>query len=349
MLMLFRNYKGYLFWAGISFLFILIIFASTVGSAGISLKKSFYVLVKNIPITSTFLSNNLIDETSQLIILQIRLPRIFLSIFVGMGLSVVGNSFQAVFRNPMADPYILGVSSGAGVGAAVAIVLASQNTILAAPMITICAFIGALITMILVYRIAAVGYKIPTAALLLSGVGVNLFFSSILTIIMVFYRNQIEAIFMWMLGSFNAASWNQVFIIAPVIFIGSTILFLYSRDIDILSTGEEAAVSLGIENEKVKKILFVVTSLMISTCVASSGIIGFVGLIVPHFVKMIVGVNHREGILFSALFGAVFMLLADTLSRTLLAPIELPVGAVTALLGAPFFLMILVTKKQQVI
>jgi len=154
---------------------------------------------------------------------------------------------------------------------------------------------------------------------------------------------------MWMLGSFNATSWNQVWIIAPIILIGTSILFLYSRDMDVLSTGEETAVSLGIESDRVKRVLFITTSLMISSCVAFSGIIGFVGLIVPHLVKMMVGVNHRDTTILSALFGAIFMLLADTLARTLLSPVELPVGAVTALFGAPFFLMILMNKKRQVI
>ena len=335
-----------------AFLLLLLIFifmvliAITLGTASMSIGEAFYALIKPIPILGELITDE-ISTSSEVIIYKIRLPRILMASLVGMGLSVVGTSFQAVFRNPMADPYVLGISSGGALGAAIAMLLIAWGYSLPFSAVTIFAFAGALITSLLVYNIARVGNSLPTVNLLLAGIAISYLLSACLSILMVFNSNYMERIVFWTLGSFNAASYSQIGIVAPVIFIGSILMYGLSRDLNLMLTGEESAKSMGIEVEKVKKLIIIIGSLIVAAAVAFSGVIGFVGLLVPHMLRMILGPNHKSLIPFSALGGALFLLFSDTAARAILPSSELPVGAVTALIGAPYFIFLFLKYKKR--
>lgn len=330
-------------------LFLIIITATTLGSANIPIKESLYIILNKVPIINKFISIIGIPENHKLIILKIRLPRIILAALVGMGLSTVGLSFQAIFKNPMADPYVLGISSGAAVGAAFGFVLGFESTFLGASAITITAFLGSILTTVLVYNIARVKNKIPTNTLLLAGISVNFLLSSLLSIIMVFNRQEVERIVFWTMGSVSSASYTQILVLVPFLFIGILITLSFSKDLNIILTGDETAKSLGIEVETIKKILLISSSMIVAACVSVSGIIGFVGLIIPHIVRMLLGPDHRSLLPFSVVAGAAFMIISDTLARTLASPAEIPVGAITALFGAPYFIYLLIKNKKKVL
>lgn len=258
-----------------------------------------------------------------------------------MNLSVVGATYQGIFKNPMADPYILGISSGAALGSAISMVLGISSS-------PVFAFIGALLTTYLVYSIARVGNKAPTVNLLLSGVAVSFFLSSFLSIIMVLFTKQLDKIVFWGMGSLSIASWNKLLLVS-IISIPMVILIMsYSRELNIISTGEEAAKNLGIDTEKFKKKLLIITSILIAISVSYTGIIGFVGLIIPHTIRILYGSNHKTVLPMSCLYGMGFIIICDTLARTLIAPTEIPIGAITSFFGAPYFIYLLYKNKKKV-
>lgn len=330
-------------------LFITMILSSTFGAAKISSLQALYIICRKIPFITYFIKPINISESYYTIIYNIRLPRIVLAGLVGMGLSIVGTSFQALFKNPMADPYVLGISSGAALGAAIAITLGISGSFLGFGAVAVMAFAGSLITAFLVYNIARVGNRTPTVTLLLAGVTVSFFLSSIISLIMVFNYKQVDKIVFWMMGSFSASSFKQVILLIPFIFIGLIIILSFSRDLNIMLTGDDTANSLGIEAEVVKKVILAVSSAVVAACVSVSGVIGFVGLIVPHIIRMLVGPNHRILIPFSAVSGAIFMIVCDTLARSLASPSEIPVGAITSFIGAPYFIYLLMKSKKKVL
>ncbi|NOH17226.1 FecCD family ABC transporter permease [Clostridium cochlearium] len=328
-------------------LFISIVLSSTLGVANITFSKSMQILMSKIPFINKLLNVDNISETHKLIIINIRLPRIILSALIGAGLSVVGCVFQAIFKNPMADPYVLGISSGSALGASISIVMGISSMALGITGTTLFAFIGAIFTTVLVYFIAKTGTKLPTNTLLLSGVSVSFLFSSINSLIMIFNRDRVEQIVFWTMGSLASATWKQVISLFLFVIIGFILIIIYSRDLNLMLMGDETACSLGIEVNFVKKFLLIVSSIIIASCVSVSGVIGFVGLIVPHITRMIVGPNHKVLIPFSTLGGAIFMIICDTLSRILAPPAEIPVGAITALFGAPYFIYLLIKNKKR--
>jgi len=343
-----KTYK-YLFAAAFIILAFLMILSSTMGAANISFIESIKIMVSKIPWIDRLVEDENIRKSYRLIVLNVRMPRIFLSALIGTGLSIVGSTFQGMFRNPMADPYILGISSGASVGATIAIVLGLGGMVGGLGIIALFAFMGAILTALVVYNIARVGNRVPTLGLILAGVAVGFFLSSVVSMLMFFNRNQLERIVMWTMGSVSTATWSQVGILFPVVISGSIVILAFARDLNAMSTGEETAKSLGIEVERVKKILLAVSSLIIAFCVSTSGVIGFVGLIVPHSIRLIFGSDQRVVIPFSAVAGAIFMVTCDTLARNLIPPSEIPVGAVTSLIGAPFFIFMLYRNKKKVI
>lgn len=328
-------------------LFISIVLSSTLGVANITFSKSMQILMSKIPFINKLLNVDNISETHKLIIINIRLPRIILSALIGAGLSVVGCVFQAIFKNPMADPYVLGISSGSALGASISIVMGISSMALGITGTTLFAFIGAIFTTVLVYFIAKTGTKLPTNTLLLAGVSVSFLFSSINSLIMIFNRDRVEQIVFWTMGSLASATWKQVISLFLFVIIGFILIIIYSRDLNLMLMGDETACSLGIEVNFVKKFLLIVSSIIIASCVSVSGVIGFVGLIVPHITRMIVGPNHKVLIPFSTLGGAIFMIICDTLSRILAPPAEIPVGAITALFGAPYFIYLLIKNKKR--
>ncbi|MBU5485627.1 iron chelate uptake ABC transporter family permease subunit [Clostridium sp. MSJ-11] len=329
-------------------LLVITVMSSTLGVANINFYQSMKILSSKIPLFGKYINLEGISSTHKLIILNLRLPRIILAALIGAGLSLVGCVFQAIFKNPMADPYILGISSGSALGASIAITLGLNITFLGLNGVTSFAFTGAMLTTLLVYSIAKTGTKLPTNTLLLAGVSVSFLLSSIISLIMIFNREQVEQIIFWTMGSLNSANWKAVLSLLPFILIGGFLIFIFSKDLNVMLTGDDTASSLGVEVDKVKKILLVISSVIIAACVSVSGIIGFVGLIIPHMIRIIVGPDHRVLLPFTALGGGIFMIISDTLARTLAPPAEIPVGAITSIFGAPYFIYLLIKNKKKV-
>ncbi len=284
-------------------------------------------------------------EPAALILFQIRLPRVLAGAIVGASLSTAGVAFQGIFRNSMADPYVIGVSSGAALGAALAIVLGTSLGIPGLGDIPILAFLGALLTILVVYNVARVGPKVPVTTLLLSGIAFSIFLSAVVALLEVFAGWELHSLVFWLMGGFSYVELNELWIVTISASVGIIIIYLYARDLNILQLGEEEARHLGVETEKAKKILIVAGSLVTASVVSISGIIGFVGLIIPHITRLIVGPDHRILIPASMFVGAMFIMLCDALGRIVLAPIDLPVGIVTALSGGPFFIYLLKKRK----
>ncbi len=276
------------------------------------------------------------------ILVTVRLPRIILGLVVGMGLASSGTVFQGVLRNPLADPFILGTTGAATAGVMLANLFGIHNYYL-----LYCMALGfALLSIALVYRIALIDGKSPIQTLVLAGVIVGLFFNSFVFIVFsLFYRESFNVLF-YLLGTLAGGDSVLITISGIIIMVGFGVSWLLSRELNILTQGEEAAFHLGVEVESVKRILFVTGSTMAAACVAVAGMIGFVGLIVPHMMRVIFGANHRYLLPASALAGAVLLMATDAMARTLAPPTEIPVGALTALLGAPYFIYLLHSRQQ---
>ena len=266
---------------------------------------------------------------------NLRLPRIVLAVLVGAALSVCGAAYQSIFRNPLTDPYVLGISSGASLGAAIAILLGLQTFMLG---VGACALVTGIFTIVVIYRIASMGNRMHITTLLLTGVCITFLISAIISFLMVLHQDK--------MGSFASATWVDVAFVAPVVALGTATVIYYGRDLNLLLAGSETAKSLGVEVEKVKKRLLLLTTLMVAFCVSSCGVIGFVGLVVPHCIRIVVGPDNRKVVPLSVLVGGIFLLLCDTLARTLMIPAELPVGCLTALVGAPLFIYLLYKNKK---
>ena len=283
------------------------------------------------------------DIVNSQIFWQLRLPRVLMSVLVGAVLSVCGAAYQSIFRNPLTDPYVLGVSSGASLGAAVAILLGLEAFLWGVGGMALAA---ALATVWLIYRIASIGNRMHTTTLLLTGVCLTLLISALISFLMVLNQEKMDSIIFWTMGSFGSSSWTDVAVMAPVAVAGMGVVLWYSRDLNLLLAGSEAAKSMGCEVEKVKRVLLLATTLMVAFAVSSCGVIGFVGLIVPHAVRLVAGADNRRVVPYSMLCGALFVLVCDTLARYLLRPSELPVGSLTSMVGAPMFIYLLYRNKK---
>jgi iron complex transport system permease protein len=277
----------------------------------------------------------------EVIIFQIRLPRIFLGILAGLSLATAGTALQGLFKNPMADPYIIGIASGAAVGAALSIlVLPPIFSIYTTP---IMAFLGALFTIFLVYNIATVGGKIPVDTLLLTGIAVSLFLGAVLSFMMSIAGEALHNIFFWIMGGLWLANWTQVRIIVLPVLVCFCLIYLFAKDLNAMLLGEESAQTLGINVENAKRILLVLSAFITAAAVSFTGTIGFVGLIIPHITRILVGPDHRILFPASALVGGIFLVWTDALARLLG---EMPVGIITAFFGAPFFIYLLKKRKS---
>lgn len=274
---------------------------------------------------------------------NLRMPRIVLSVLVGAALSVCGAAYQSVFRNPLTDPYVLGISSGASLGAAIAILLGLEAYLLG---VGACALVSGLLTILVIYRIASIGNRMHTTTLLLTGVCITFLMSALISFLMVLRQDKMDSIIFWTMGSFASASWTDVAIVAPVVAVGIGVVLYHCRDLNLLLAGSETAKSLGVEVERVKKVLLLATTLMVAFCVSTCGVIGFVGLVVPHCIRLVSGPDNRRIVPYAIVVGALFLLLCDTMARTLLMPAELPVGSLTALVGAPLFIYLLYKNKK---
>jgi len=322
-----------------------VLFSLTLGSADLGFSQVIKVVTKSLPVIgSKFVYR--IDSIDRKIILDIRFPRIILSVLVGSALAVTGVVFQALFRNPMADPYVIGTSAGAALGATLAYALNLNFSFMSITSVPALAFTGALLTTVLVYNLARVGRKAPTTVLLLSGIAVASFMSSISSLIMILHKNEVHKILFFLMGGFSAGRWLHVYIMFPYTMLGLIIVSAFIRDLDIMLMGEEKAYHLGMDINRFQLIMTFSASLLVASAVSVSGIIGFVGLVVPHMVRLVVGPEHRFLLPVSALAGGFFLLVADTMARSIIAPLELPVGVITSFVGAPFFLYLLRKKKK---
>lgn len=284
------------------------------------------------------------DATTRAIVNDLRLPRAVLAMLIGAGLAVAGAVFQALLRNPLAEPYVLGVSGGAAVGAVAVIAFAATAP---AWLLPLAAFAGGVGTVLLVFRIAAsVGRSLDTRVLLLAGVVVGAFLNAVILLLLSLADVETfrSAIF-WMMGSLASATWPAVGLLAVYLLPALLALLAMARPLNLMAVGEETALYLGTRVEVVKRAAYVVASLLVAAGVAAAGVIGFVGLIVPHAVRLLWGGDHRLLLPGSALAGAAFLLLADTAARTIAAPSELPVGVVTALVGVPLFVVLLTRRR----
>ncbi len=323
----------------LSLLLILVILVSiTLGSVNVPPFRSIRILFQSI-----LGLKGAGSDTERTIILSLRLPRAILAGLVGAGLSVSGATFQALLRNPLADPYILGVSSGAAVGAIIAILLGLGTFSLGLPLAS---FLGALLTILVVFYFGRQDRKIHPHTLLLAGVITGSFLSAlIMFFISVSRREELHTILFWLMGDFSFSNARAILIIFPYILLGVVLLYLRSRHLNLILSGEETAIQLGVDVEKLKLISYLSASLITAASVSACGLIGFVGLIIPHSVRLIFGPDHRLLIPSAALLGASFLIASDTIARTLLAPVELPVGVITAAFGGPFFIYLLKTRK----
>lgn len=329
-------------------IFIGALFSLSVGSVAISPIEVFKVLLKlleHLLYPTSF--RNWIFSTEENIILQLRFPRIILAFLVGAELSSAGVLYQGIFRNPMADPYIIGASAGASLGATLGILFFSGIKIMQIGSIPFCAFMGAAGTIFLVYSLASIGGRTYSFTLLLSGVAVSSFISALVSFFMYFSNDKLHQIYFWLLGSFSSQGWNEVYLNLPYGIIGFILAYWNLRSINILQLGEETAFFTGVDTERVKKMTLAAASLLTASAVSVSGVIGFVGLIIPHITRVIIGPDYRQLFPLSALIGGFYLMLADTLSRVIIAPTELPVGILTALFGGPFFIYLLFQKKNK--
>jgi iron complex transport system permease protein len=286
-------------------------------------------------------------ETSRTILWAIRLPRTVLIALTGMALSGSGATYQGLFRNPLADPFLIGVASGAGLGAVIAMSINWPYSFWGLLAIPMAAFIAALLTVFIVYSLARVGRTVPTTNLILAGVAFSSFATSLTSFLMLRSTNEIRRALSWLMGGASQSDWTAIIAIAPYLFIGLGVLLISGQTLNLMQFGDEQAQQLGLNVTRAKTILLISASLATAAAVAFSGIIGFVGLIVPHVMRLWWGADYRRLIPLSIISGATALLISDIVARVVLAPQEIPVGIVTALVGAPFFLWVLRHAKNQ--
>ncbi|BBJ28588.1 FecCD family ABC transporter permease [Athalassotoga saccharophila] len=303
-----------------------------------------------VPIVDVFKSliGMKVPYTDKIIILQLRLPRVLLGLGVGAALSVTGNAFQAMLKNPLADPYILGVSSGAAFGAILANVIAQLYYPYFVFYMWIFAFVFGLLATAITYFVSRRHGKLPPTELILSGVIVNLMFGAGVTFLIVYGWRDVQITSFWLLGSLSGAGWHDVLLVG----ISSTAAVVFftaiSKYLNAMVAGEEEALYLGVNVEMMKLLIFVIGTLITAIAVSTSGIIGFVGLIIPHISRRLFGSDHRISTPASAIFGGVFLVACDTVARSAFTPAEMPIGTITALIGAPIFIYILRRRVQNV-
>jgi iron complex transport system permease protein len=286
------------------------------------------------------------DAMAATILRDIRLPRVLLAILVGAALAQSGAVMQGFFQNPMADPYIIGVSAGAALGAALASFMALNFWVLGLSATGLCAFVGALLVTGLVYAVSMRGGRLPITMVLLTGVAIGSLASALTSFLIITSGRDLHELLFWLMGSLSSRRWDHVQMAWPQVLAGVVLLQFFARDLNLVMQGEETAQHMGVDVERVKRILLVLSALLAASAVAVSGIIGFVGLIVPHLMRLIVGPDHRRLFPVSVLGGAILLVAADIVARTLMSPAEIPIGIITSLLGCPFFLWLLCRRQD---
>jgi iron complex transport system permease protein len=328
-------------------LIIALFLASAFGAVSISFPDIVKMTLNNVPGFDFDQTWRAVEET---IIFQIRLPRVIGGALVGMALATAGVLFQGLLRNPMADPYIIGTSAGAALGATIAMLIPVSLAFLGFGLVPVAAFIGAMATVFLVYNLARVGGKTPIVSMLLAGVVVSAFMAAIMALLIsVSDRLQLSlhSVYSFLLGHISVSGWEQIAVIAPLVIGGVIAARFFASHLNALSLGEEGAAYVGVEVERDKMIILGLGSLLTAAAVSISGLIGFVGLVVPHAMRLSFGPDHRFLLPAAALAGGAFVIVADLLARTIMAPAEIPVGVITAIVGAPFFLYLLRRTRKE--
>ena len=302
--------------------------ALSIGSVSISLRD----------VLASLTLDPSVADAQRMIVLELRLPRVILAIIVGAGLSVAGLVFQALLRNPLAEPYILGISSGGTMGAILAMSLAGGASAFATPLAS---FAGSAAVMLLVYAVARRHGRLDPYTLLLSGVMIGAFFNAAVLLVIAIVNQELRSAFLWLMGNLRTATPTAAVIVGPPVVIACTLFLWQAKAFNLIATGEETAMQLGVNVAAVKKFAYLLASFVTGLVVSVSGVIGFVGLIIPHMCRMLFGPDHRLLIPASFLLGGTFLVGADLIARTVLAPTEIPVGAVTAAIGAPLFVYLL--------
>ncbi|AWH93425.1 FecCD family ABC transporter permease [Dietzia lutea] len=307
-----------------------------IGPAGLTAGGVLLDLLDRLPFIAV---DSGLTERQQVILWEIRIPRVVLGAIVGATLAIAGATYQGVFRNPLADPYLLGVSSGAGLGATLAIVVGGA---MGSAMVPPAAFAGGMIAVMATYALGrSVGGGRGEVVIILAGVAVAAFASAIQTFFMQRHDDTLRQVYSWMLGRLTTSGWTDVRTVLPYVLISVAVIALFRRMLDVMAVGDVEAATLGIAPARVRLILISVATLGTAAVVSVSGLIGFVGIVIPHAVRMLIGPGHRLLLPTSLLAGATFLILADVVARTAMSPAELPIGVVTAAIGAPFFLVVL--------
>jgi iron complex transport system permease protein len=330
-------------------LIIIVILSLSVGSVSVPFSDVLTVLGKRIPFLGNLIDSSSITAETQNIILLYRLPRVLAGVLIGAALAAAGVLYQGVFKNPMADSYVLGVSAGAAVGASVAILSGISFAFFGLGLLQVAAFLGALSALFLVYNISRVGPRVPVETLLLNGIAINFFGFAVVGLFEVLAGNELEIIIGWLIGGYSNILWNSIWSVLPIITIGIVASYFFARDLNVLSMGEETAHHLGVNVERSKQILLVLASLTTAAAVSISGLIGFVGLMIPHLTRLLIGPDHRILLPTSTVVGAIYLVLCDDIARVITTPFlstgEFPVGIITMLFGGPFFVFLLKRKK----
>lgn len=326
-------YSKYLLYLSILFILsvITVLTSISIGSVNIGFSEI---------LSSLFSSDN--KNLTVNIISNIRIPRVLLAFCIGGSLSVCGAIFQSVLRNPLAEPYILGVSGGGAFGAVLAMLLGISFIGIQA-----FAFLGALGVIFLVYILGKRFGELDPNILLLSGVMVSSFFGALILLMLTFLNEALRDAVYWIIGNISSAQKETLYYVLPVSIVGTILLSVKAHKLNVLSLGDEQAKVLGVQTKIIKRYLYIITSLMVGSVVSASGLIGFVGLLIPHFARMIFGVDNRIVVPASFFIGAIYLTFADTLSRTIVYPAELPVGAVTSIIGAPVFIYLLKKRSKE--
>jgi iron complex transport system permease protein len=324
-----------------------ILVSVSMGAAQLPIAQVWRILIEAIPFIGTPIQADWPVAAEQ-IVLQVRLPRIVLGMLVGAALATAGAGFQGVLRNPLADPFTLGVASGASVGAALLILLGVQYTYFGLWTIPVVAFTTGMVTLGFVYVLSRVDGGVRRETLILAGVIVQAFLGAAVSFMVSLADDMTNQIVFWLMGSLTMRSWSFSGMIVPYVMIGIIVLCAYSRTLNLFALGERNAAHLGVHVERFKWTVLSVSTLIAAAAVSVTGVIGFVGLIIPHLVRFIVGPDYRLIVPLSAIAGAIYVVWADTFARMLLAPTEIPIGVVTACLGAPFFIYLLRQHKQSI-
>ncbi|MET9708542.1 FecCD family ABC transporter permease [Nocardiopsis alba] len=329
---------------GAAALFVAGLFGISAGAASITAADVFRHLLSLLPFGGV---ETPLTERQEALLMELRLPRVVAGAIVGALLATAGGAYQGVFRNPLADPFLLGAAAGAGLGATMVMVFGQDLFGDPRALVPVAAFVGALVGVASAYLLGATAGGGGTAALVLSGVAVSSFLSAAQTLVQQMGVDQLQRIYAWLLGGLGRGGWDDVRLILPYALVGLGVLLLSGYLLDMLALGDDKAVSLGLNPALVRGAVIAAASLATAAAVSVSGLIGFVGIVVPHIVRRLVGSNYRAILPVTILIGAAFMVTVDIVARTVVAPAELPIGVVTAFLGAPFFVLILRTTRHR--